>query len=237
MARTQRLAGPRGRTGPPVRLLAGLITAAALAVAGCGSAAAPGAQQGPAASGTRPAASGTGQASPAGSARVLSDGRGLCARPGAPSRVIISRITGPRLMRPMGPVRPLTTHRSRPPHEQKLLRRPILARTITDPARVHALARALCALPLMPRGPISCPAEFPGGFQLLFLGTRRDLPIITVQASGCREVTGLGAPRWAAQSPAFWKLLNTLSRPIPWNCQSMRLPCPAPPRATSVPHS
>jgi len=196
------------------------MAAAALAVAACGSAPAPGSSPGS-------AASGTGRAEQAASARVLPAGRGLCARPDAARRVIISRITGLRTAHPGGSA----------PHRRKLLRRPIPARTITDPARVHALARALCRLPLMPRGPISCPALFPGGFQLLFLGTGRGLPIITVQSSGCREVTGLGAPRWAARSPAFWKLLTRLSGPVIWNCESMRLPCPAPPRATSVPHS
>ena len=65
------------------------------------------------------------------------------------------------------------------------------------PAGARAVARALCALPVMPRGIMSCPALFPGtSYQLRFTAAGRSLPPVTVEATGCDTVTGdrPGAP-------------------------------------------
>jgi hypothetical protein len=91
---------------------------------------------------------------------------------------------------------------------------PIVA-TVTSPRLARALARALCALPLMPRGPVMCPMQLPGEYLMYFRAAGRTLPPVTVSESGCRVVTGLGRPRRASQA-AFWtdlaKLGHNLAR-------------------------
>jgi hypothetical protein len=242
------------------------MTAAALAVAGCGSVSAPGSAPAaaPRAAGTATALHGSSAAQHGSSAaqhgssaEVLHAGSRLCARPDAVSRVVIARRIWPRGFRPAGPAVP--GHPVIRPHAPRLLPRPIPARTITSASRVHALARALCALPAMPPRRFMCPILFPGGFQLLFRADGSSLPVVMVQDSGCGIVTGLGPPRWSARSPSFWKLLDSLAGslppmhfpggrilvPPPWrpvgpgkaSCESGALPCPTPPRATSVPHA
>jgi hypothetical protein len=82
--------------------------------------------------------------------------------------------------------------------------------TITSPARARAVARALCALPLMPRGVFDCPALLVGTTYLLrFTVGGRRLPPVTIEATGCEVVTGVGPARWAATSPGFWRVLAT----------------------------
>jgi hypothetical protein len=84
--------------------------------------------------------------------------------------------------------------------------RPVTIITVTRPDEVRGLARALCALPAMPRVPLFCPMEFPGSYQFYFTAGGLRLPVVVVQESGCRAVTGLGPVRRADQ-PAFWRLL------------------------------
>ncbi len=79
--------------------------------------------------------------------------------------------------------------------------------TVTDPALVRAVARALCGLPDMPRGLIHCPALLSGtAFTLHFSVDGRPLPLVTINATGCETVTGVGPVRWAT-SPGFWRVL------------------------------
>jgi hypothetical protein len=79
--------------------------------------------------------------------------------------------------------------------------------TIREPRPVRALATALCALPKVPRGPVSCPAQFRGSLRFAFAARERAFPPVTVQVSGCRLVTGLGPAR-TARSAAFWRTLG-----------------------------
>jgi len=89
--------------------------------------------------------------------------------------------------------------------------------TIREPGPVRGLAAALCRLPAMPRGPVNCPAQFPGSLRLAFAAGRRQFPPVTVQVSGCRAVTGLGPAR-TASSAAFRRTLGKdLSLPSPRN--------------------
>jgi hypothetical protein len=80
---------------------------------------------------------------------------------------------------------------------------------VATPAQARAVARALCALPLFPRGVVmSCPALLVGTTYLLqFTADGRRLPDVTVEATGCQTVTGVGPERWAARSPGFWRIL------------------------------
>jgi hypothetical protein len=107
--------------------------------------------------------------------------------------------------------------------------------TVVGPARARAVARALCALPTMPHGFISCPALFPGtNYQLWFTAAGRPLPVVTIQATGCETITGVGPVR-RALAPGFWRVLATaagLSPPgqavfsMP-GCQSVKIDgCP-----------
>src|SRR5271170_7482515 len=81
--------------------------------------------------------------------------------------------------------------------------------TAVSPARARAVARALCALPAMPRGILNCPALFPGtSYQLRFTAGGRLLPVVTIEATGCATVTGIGPVRRAV-SPGFWRVLAT----------------------------
>jgi hypothetical protein len=79
--------------------------------------------------------------------------------------------------------------------------------TISDPARVRAVAAGLCALPRTAPGVYHCPADFGGGYRLTFSAPGRTFPPVMAQATGCRSVTGLGPARVAGAS--FWALLHT----------------------------
>lgn len=79
--------------------------------------------------------------------------------------------------------------------------------TIGEPLAVRRLAAALCGLPKMPRGPVTCPAQFRGSLRFAFAAGRRPFPPVAVQMSGCRVVTGLGPAR-TARSAAFWRTVG-----------------------------
>ena len=78
---------------------------------------------------------------------------------------------------------------------------------VIGPSGARAVARALCALPVMPPGVMSCPVLFPGtSYQLRFAAAGRSLPPVTIQATGCATVTGAGRVRQAT-SARFWRVL------------------------------
>jgi len=82
---------------------------------------------------------------------------------------------------------------------------------VTEQVAVRDAAFLLCGLPLMPSGPISCPADFGTSYIFRFYAARSDkVQLRTVlDPDGCRTVTGLGRTRWAAQAaPSFWRDLG-----------------------------
>jgi hypothetical protein len=81
--------------------------------------------------------------------------------------------------------------------------------TIASAARARAVARALCALPAMPRGVVNCPNDTGAGYRLSFATARLAFPAVTVGTSGCTVVTGIGAVRTAAHTPRFWAVLHS----------------------------
>jgi hypothetical protein len=88
--------------------------------------------------------------------------------------------------------------------------------TVTSPAHARAAARALCALPLLPRGVFNCPAlTFGTTYLLRFTADGRRLPPVSIEATGCEVVTGVGSARWAAKSPGFWRTLATAANVSP----------------------
>lgn len=138
------------------------------------------------------AAAGSGSATPAipaGSAHAA-----LCADPGAASRVQIIRFPS---------IGQLQTPVSGGAKRVRI--------TVTDPVRARALARAVCALPRMPKGTFHCPISFGGGFRLSFIAAGQRLPVVEVMTSGCETVTGAGPVRWATGTPAFWGVLGRVA--------------------------
>jgi hypothetical protein len=81
--------------------------------------------------------------------------------------------------------------------------------TVTGAHRSRAVAQALCTLPAMPAGTFSCPADWGIDYRLVFTAGGSKLAPVTVDATGCEQVTGLGLVRWIALSPAFWSVLAT----------------------------
>lgn len=79
--------------------------------------------------------------------------------------------------------------------------------TVRKPHLVRGLATALCGLPKMPRGPVSCPAQFGGSLRLAFAAGGRPFRPVIVQMSGCRAVSGLGPAR-TVPSAAIWRTLG-----------------------------
>jgi hypothetical protein len=157
------------------RAVPALIAASALlALAGCASA-----PSGTTAS-TRTAAPARTTASPratgAGGAQAASAGWPLCAGARQPDQVVL-RLTDPR--------------------PREILPR---AATVTDPARVRALAAALCRLPRIPLGQ-HCPGALPGAILLQFSAQGHAYTRLLIHDSGCPSVTGLGAARkWSWSS-------------------------------------
>jgi hypothetical protein len=79
--------------------------------------------------------------------------------------------------------------------------------TLTGTTQVRALVAALCALPPMPSGH-ACPVTAGGSVRLVFAAGSRSFPPVTVQESGCRSVTGMGATRWWSGSSQLSVLLD-----------------------------
>jgi hypothetical protein len=82
--------------------------------------------------------------------------------------------------------------------------------TVTNPALVRDVARALCALPAAPKsgGVYHCPALLLGtAYTLRFSLGSRPLPLVTINSTGCETVTGVGPVRWVT-SEGFWAVLS-----------------------------
>jgi hypothetical protein len=119
----------------------------------------------------------------------------LCAQAGSVTRLVIHRVNGlPRN------------------HERFSFPARI---TVTSPGRAQSVARALCALPVMPSGTYNCPADFAISYRLTFAARARQFAPVTAEISGCQEVSGLGATRWTARSPGFWRSLAQAARITP----------------------
>lgn len=174
--------GGRVLPGAGVALLS--IALGAVLLAACGSVPAPGAGGVPAAS-----ASGSGAKSPAASSPSSAGTSqvALCRDAAAVTSLRIVRIPGGKV-----------------PREQAVV--PVLV-AVVGPVRAREVARALCALPAMPRGIFNCPALFPGTtYQLTFTADGQQLPPVNVDATGCETVTGVGPVRRALPAQ-FWRVL------------------------------
>jgi hypothetical protein len=79
-----------------------------------------------------------------------------------------------------------------------------------DAAKARAVAQNVCGLGQRPHtAALSCPADFNIIYQLTFAaGSHRFTPV-TVDATGCELVSGLGPARSAATSATFWRTLGT----------------------------
>jgi hypothetical protein len=79
--------------------------------------------------------------------------------------------------------------------------------TLTGTTQVRTMVAALCALPPMPAGH-ACPVTSGGSVRLVFAAGPQSFPPVTVQESGCRSVTGIGATRWWSGSSQLSVLLD-----------------------------
>jgi hypothetical protein len=80
--------------------------------------------------------------------------------------------------------------------------------TVTNPALLRDVIRALCALPVLPPGVYHCPAMLLGtAYTLRFSVGSRPLPLVTIDETGCETVTGVGPVR-RVTSEGFWQVLS-----------------------------
>lgn len=80
--------------------------------------------------------------------------------------------------------------------------------TVSNPSLVQKAAKAVCALPVMPSKPMSCPADLGITYRLSFYTAAQPFPRVVVSATGCEGVTGLLLNRWVSRTPAFWSKLG-----------------------------
>jgi len=78
--------------------------------------------------------------------------------------------------------------------------------TITDPAKVRAMAAALCALPVLVPNHMQCPQIRGYGYRLTFAAAGRTFRPVLVQLSCHRSVSGLGPVRML--TVALWDQLR-----------------------------
>jgi hypothetical protein len=79
--------------------------------------------------------------------------------------------------------------------------------SVSSPAQARSVSEAVCGLPAMPRGPMSCPADWGLSYRLSFAAGTRSFPVVTAAVGGCAAVTGAGPVRWTVRSPGFWTVL------------------------------
>jgi hypothetical protein len=79
---------------------------------------------------------------------------------------------------------------------------------VTDAHRAQAVARALCALPPVGHGVYNCPADWGISYRLRFAARQALFRPITVDATGCRTVIGLGPARLITGVFGFWTILG-----------------------------
>lgn len=79
---------------------------------------------------------------------------------------------------------------------------------VRHPSTAREVARALCALPVMPSGVFHCPADLGPTYWLYFAAPHVRVTKVDVDATGCETVKGLGTTRWIARSPGFWKVVG-----------------------------
>jgi hypothetical protein len=82
--------------------------------------------------------------------------------------------------------------------------------TVTGATQVQALAVALCALPATPSAQ-HCLVVSADSVRLVFAAGEQSFPLVTVQESGCRIITGLGTTRSWSPSSAFGRLLSEVT--------------------------
>jgi hypothetical protein len=80
--------------------------------------------------------------------------------------------------------------------------------TVSATGKARSVASAVCELPQMPAKPIACGNDAGITYELTFTAKDMKLPAITLRASGCENVLGLGETRWALRSPEFWHVLG-----------------------------
>jgi hypothetical protein len=80
--------------------------------------------------------------------------------------------------------------------------------TVIDAHQAQAVARALCALPPVGHGIYNCPADWGIFYRLRFAAHHHWFQPVTVDATGCRMVTGLGPVRLISGAFGFWSVLG-----------------------------
>jgi hypothetical protein len=170
------------------------LLAGSIALAGCGSATAPGSgSPGTAAAHASPvggAAPSAAASSATGSSKAAANQPELCADIGQISRLVILRSPGASRIQELHFPFPVQV-------------------TVTSAAAARSVARALCALPRMPRGIFSCPMQLGGtSYRLTFMARGRQLAAVTAVATGCQTVTGVGPVRRALDTSGFWSVLG-----------------------------
>lgn len=80
--------------------------------------------------------------------------------------------------------------------------------TVTDAHQAQAVARALCALPPVGHRSYSCPADWGIRYRLRFAVRQHWFRPVTVAATGCTMVTGLGSVRLISGLFGFWSVLG-----------------------------
>jgi uncharacterized membrane protein len=80
---------------------------------------------------------------------------------------------------------------------------------VTSGPAARSVAQSICGLQPVPRKTVACPADFGVTYRLTFAAGPERFSPVTVNASGCEPVSGLGAVRSAATSATVWRTLGS----------------------------